>query len=160
MLVGFRETKLHWYLATRLEVEGFRDEGFVLLEVENLRVQVLWLHFPPTHTRSIIVPLQGHHRNSLYINTAAVFCFASCSALEGDDFTKHEQYSPNMAVVFYFASCSTLEGDDFTKHEQYSPNRCIVCQNNLMRNMSKLLMSCVWEKLGQCAIRRHDATCM
>ena len=133
LLVGFRKTKLHCYLATRLEVEGFRDEGFVLLEVENLRVQILWLHFPPTHTRNIIVPLQGHHRNSLYINMAAVFCFASCS---------------------------TLEGDDFTKHEQYSPNRCIVCQNNYMRNMSKLLMSCVWEKLGQCAIRRHGATCM
>ena len=29
MLVGFRKTKDHCYLATRLEVEGFRDQGFV-----------------------------------------------------------------------------------------------------------------------------------
>ena len=30
-------------LANKSEVEGFRDEGFVLPEVESLRVQSLWL---------------------------------------------------------------------------------------------------------------------
>ena len=31
------------YLATKPEVEGFRDQGVVLPEVESLRVQSLWL---------------------------------------------------------------------------------------------------------------------
>ena len=35
--------KVHCYLITTPEVEGFRGEGFVLLEVESLRVQSLWL---------------------------------------------------------------------------------------------------------------------
>ena len=31
------------YLATNPEIEGFRDQGVVLPEVESLRVQSLWL---------------------------------------------------------------------------------------------------------------------
>ena len=30
-------------IATKPEVEGFREQGFVLPEVESLRVQSLWL---------------------------------------------------------------------------------------------------------------------
>ena len=33
--------KVHCYLATKPEVENFRDQGFVLPEVEGLRVQSL-----------------------------------------------------------------------------------------------------------------------
>ena len=35
--------KIHCYLATKPEVEGFRDQKSVLPEVESLRVQSLWL---------------------------------------------------------------------------------------------------------------------
>ena len=35
--------KVHCYLATKPEMENFRDQGFVLSEVEGLRVQSLWL---------------------------------------------------------------------------------------------------------------------
>jgi len=37
--------KVHCYLATtgKPEVEGFRDQGFVLPEVESLRVKNLWV---------------------------------------------------------------------------------------------------------------------
>ena len=34
-------TTIFCYLATKPEVEGFRDQGFVLPEVESLRVQSL-----------------------------------------------------------------------------------------------------------------------
>ena len=37
------EVKIHCYLATKSEVEGFRDQSFVLPEVESLRVHSLWL---------------------------------------------------------------------------------------------------------------------
>ena len=36
----YRWVKDHCYLATRPEVEDFRDQGFVLPEVESLRVRV------------------------------------------------------------------------------------------------------------------------
>ena len=35
--------KVNCYLATKPEVEGFRDQCFVLPEVESLRVKSLWL---------------------------------------------------------------------------------------------------------------------
>ena len=35
--------KNHCYLATKPEVEGFRDQGFVLPEVESLEFRILWL---------------------------------------------------------------------------------------------------------------------
>ena len=35
--------KVNRYLATKPEVEAFRDQGFVLPEVESLRIQILWL---------------------------------------------------------------------------------------------------------------------
>ena len=35
--------KIHCYLATKPELEGFRDQGFVLPEVESLGVQSLQL---------------------------------------------------------------------------------------------------------------------
>ena len=38
-LLCYTYVKVHCYLATRPEIEGFRDLGFVLPEVESLRVQ-------------------------------------------------------------------------------------------------------------------------
>ena len=35
--------KVNCYLATKPEVEGFRDQCFVLPDVESLRVKSLWL---------------------------------------------------------------------------------------------------------------------
>jgi len=35
--------RLKFYLAIKREVEAFRDQGFVLPEVESLRIQSLWL---------------------------------------------------------------------------------------------------------------------
>ena len=42
LLVGFRKTKFHCYLATKPEV-GLRDQGLCLPEVESLKIQSLWL---------------------------------------------------------------------------------------------------------------------
>ena len=39
----YTQVKVHRYLATKSEVEGFRDQGFVLPEVESLRVKSLQL---------------------------------------------------------------------------------------------------------------------
>ena len=71
LIVGFRNKKVHWYLSTRPEVEGFKRSGFYaanLAEVGRLRVQSFVASLEKLHP-------QGKRQTSVYqiVNGEAPF---------------------------------------------------------------------------------------
>ena len=61
------------YLATKPEVDGFRDQGVVLPEVESLRVQSLWLLALPSREEPGIYQSIVNSKARFYTNALRVY---------------------------------------------------------------------------------------